>query len=310
MRKKVSTYKSHILDSIAEQLVLVQPNLALHPKVQRSILRRINQGRGQGAGPIYMPWLTVRDKASRGYSTRIKGWKTNRVHHFFNRLERSYFATLEWAPRISDIREHYPLLPLELTMAIADMHGIKHPYDPRTLMPAVMTTDFLVTEWNGSAFVEKARTVTYANNLKNRRTLAEFEIERHYWGWRKTSWGIVTEESIPKTLSENVMFLHSYRALVDRPGLTPAMIELVADALEERLLVSNEPLRHLTAECDALFGLIPGSSLSVAYHMMAMQVWKFDENRVIEPGEKFVLLNAQELCMASKLQGGYERNIA
>lgn len=300
MRKKVSTYRSHILDSIAEQLVLVQPNLALHPKVQRSILRRISQGRGQGKGSAYMPWLTVRDKASRGYSTRIKGWKTDRVHHFFNRLERSYFATLEWSPRISDIREHYPLLPLELTMAIADMHGIKHPNNPRTRMPVVMTTDFLVTEWTGSAFVEKARTVTYADNLKNRRTLAEFEIESLYWTWRKTSWGIVTEEDIPKTLSENAMFLHSYRQLPDRPDLTPTMIDLVADALVLQLVRSHESLRRLTSECDVIFSLAPGSSLCVAYHMMARQVWKFDAGRPIEPGKSLILLNAGELFKASQ----------
>ncbi len=44
-----------------------------------------------------------------------------------------------------DIREQFPLLPIEETIIIAEELGIKHPTDPNTGEPVVMTTDFLVT---------------------------------------------------------------------------------------------------------------------------------------------------------------------
>src|SRR5207248_3008386 len=48
------------------------------PRVQR---RRAREGRGQNEGSRYKPALTVRDVPSRGLSSRLTGWKTNRVHH-------------------------------------------------------------------------------------------------------------------------------------------------------------------------------------------------------------------------------------
>jgi hypothetical protein len=43
-----------------------------------------------------------------------------------------------------DIREQFPLLPVEEIIVIGDELGIKHPTNPKTGEPAEMTTDFLV----------------------------------------------------------------------------------------------------------------------------------------------------------------------
>lgn len=37
------------------------------------------------------------------------------MHHFLSKLETNYFYWLDWSPIVSDIREQYPLLPLEET---------------------------------------------------------------------------------------------------------------------------------------------------------------------------------------------------
>jgi hypothetical protein len=84
---------------------------------QAVIDRRIKEGRGQGTGAEYTPWLYVQDVPSNGLAHRIKGWKTKREHHFFSTLERDYFYVLEWSPFVIDIREQYPLLPLSLDFA-------------------------------------------------------------------------------------------------------------------------------------------------------------------------------------------------
>lgn len=56
----------------------------------------ICEGRGQGEGKDYLPWLQVGDFSSQGRSHRISGIKTNRIHHFFSDLEQQYYYILMW----------------------------------------------------------------------------------------------------------------------------------------------------------------------------------------------------------------------
>src|SRR5689334_20740718 len=107
------------------------------------ISKWIAEGRGTGRGKNYKPWLTIHDVASRGARTRDKGLKTGRLHHLLSFLELYYFLILEWCPSVVDIREQYPLLPLEETLYIAKELGIKHPAPYG--QPIVLTIDFMVT---------------------------------------------------------------------------------------------------------------------------------------------------------------------
>lgn len=110
-----------------------------------NIEQRIKAGRGQGRGREYKPWLDVHDVPSLGKSTRVRGWTTGRVHHLLSLGEERYFYLLDWSEIVVDIREQYPLLPLDETLAIARRLGFVHPRHPRTKEPIVMTTDFLLT---------------------------------------------------------------------------------------------------------------------------------------------------------------------
>ena len=74
-------------------------------------------------------------------------------------MERNYFYLTEYPDFVVDIREQFPLLPLEETIVIADELGIKHPTDSKTHEPIVMTTDFLLTVDKGEGLVELARTI-------------------------------------------------------------------------------------------------------------------------------------------------------
>lgn len=107
--------------------------------------RKFKEGRGQGVGIEYKPWITIQDVPSLGRATRLKGFKVPRQFEFLSDLERNYFYLSEYSDSVVDIREQYPLLPIEETIVIADELGIKHPADPKTGEPIVMTTDFLVT---------------------------------------------------------------------------------------------------------------------------------------------------------------------
>lgn len=158
-----------------------------------SMSRKITEGRGQGYGSKYKPWLYVHEVPSKGQVSRIKGWKTERPHHLMSQLEKNYFYLLEWDDNVVDIREQYPLLPVRETMSIASQLGFKHPVKLKT--PFVMTTDFLVTYRAGIGNTLEAIAVKPSNQLDNRRTLQKLEIERQYWLKRNIPWKVVTENN-------------------------------------------------------------------------------------------------------------------
>ena len=104
---------------------------------------------------------------------------------------------------------------MEETIVIADELGIKHPTDPKTNEPIVMTTDFLLTLDKGQGVFEVARTIKMKDELLKERVLEKFEIEREYWQRRDIDWCIVTEEEIPKTMARNISYIHDYYDIRD-----------------------------------------------------------------------------------------------
>ena len=99
-----------------------------------SIQRKIKEGRGQGHFSEYKPWLTVHDVPSIGIVTRILGWKSGRLHHYLSEhFELAHHYQMEWSEQVIDIREQFPLLPLDKTLYIAQKLGIKHPTDPKRI---------------------------------------------------------------------------------------------------------------------------------------------------------------------------------
>lgn len=257
---------------------------------QAVIDRRIKEGRGQGTGAEYTPWLYVQDVPSNGLAHRIKGWKTKREHHFFSTLERDYFYVLEWSPSVTDIREQYPLLSLSETLVIAQDCGFKHPTDPKTKEPVVMTTDFVITISGSAGGTECARTIKPSKQLQSKRTLEKLEIERRYWQKRDTSWGIVTEREIPKTLASNVALLHGYLEIADRLSLTKQEVCTIADVLTQKIAAGNISLRDVAADCDSQLGFEPGTGLTVAYHLLARKEWQIDMHVPIVPRKRLALL--------------------
>ena len=259
---------------------------------QTVINRRIEEGRGRGSGCKYQPWLRVQDVASGGLATRIKGWKTNRVHHFLSNLELNYFYILEWSVVVCDIREQYPLLPLSETIAIAQQCGIRHPIDPQTQQPVVMTTDFLISRSLSIKTTQIARTIKPTCHLHSQRVLEKLEIERRYWHTRDIDWGIVTEHEIPFIVAKNVEWLHPFHSTEDLSPHTKPEIERIARALNRMMTSFIEPLADMAAVCDDQLGKPPGTSLSVARYLIANRQWLVDMNQPIQPSEPLVLLAA------------------
>lgn len=255
---------------------------------QKAIDRMLKQGRGRGTLQEHKPWLTVRVVPSLGKSPRDKGWKTGRTHHFLSILELLYYLILEWSQMVTDIREQYPLLPIDDTIAIADSLGVKHPTHPKTKRLVVMTTDFYISLENEGGSFEHTRTIKYAKDLDDRRTIEKLEIERRFWEARGIDWRIVTEHEIPIVLAKNVDFLHDRRY---PPSRISAMdICPIAERLTSMVVEMDLPLCELTTMCDKKLGLRGGTSLGVVYYLLATRQWHIDMNVPLDPDQRLVVL--------------------
>ncbi|WP_371149053.1 TnsA endonuclease N-terminal domain-containing protein [Aneurinibacillus sp. REN35] len=246
--------------------------------------------RGQGIGVEYLPWIKIQDVPSKGRPTRLKGIKIPRQFEFLSDLERNYFYLLEYSELIVDIREQYPLLPLEETLLIAEELGIKHPQNPQTKEPIVMTTDFLVTVSENSKRKEYARTVKSKEELMDERVLEKFEIEGVFWERKGVDWGIVTEEEIHKTMALNIDSIWEYKELHDLEGFDLITSEQFDDLIINyisRMLAEDLPVRALSHEFERDFDLSPGTGISIFRYLVINRIIevnlleKLDMNQII-----------------------------
>lgn len=179
------------------------------PQISR---QRVRQGRGQGSGSGYTPWLFVHDVASRGLSSRVKMF--GRVAHFLSGLERQAAYDFLWNPAVVDIREQQNL-PLDDTIRIAAEMGVEHPAHRGNLVE--VTTDLVVdVESADGRTIEFARSVkpaghlevgaaTDAGKLKSiRRTLEKLEIERRFYHERGVHWAVLTDRDLSDVRRSNI----------------------------------------------------------------------------------------------------------
>lgn len=217
-------------------------------KTQADVDRYIAKGYGAGERESYIPWLKVRDIASRGRSREVKSSKTNRVHHLQSDLEYWYWLALEFSEQVVDIREQYPLFASPESMAIANSLGIEYPKYPSTNVLFVLTTDVLVTVKRPDGTIGlAARTLKYQDELEDpktrRRTLEKFELEKAIWRSKGvTDWAVVTDQIIGKTLATNLQWLRK-AAHPQRHLLQPAL----RNAYKEYLKYYCNPDRTLAS---------------------------------------------------------------
>ena len=127
------------------------------------------RGYGQGTGREYKPWLDKEKVWVLRPVTSLKGWTTGRVHYLVGELAHPYFYLVEWSESVLDIREQYPLLPLEETLAIAKGLGIRHPVHGQTRKPIVLVTDFLLMVQQEGKSVQQARALASVASLEDQR---------------------------------------------------------------------------------------------------------------------------------------------
>jgi hypothetical protein len=235
---------------------------------QNKFCQYLKDGRGQGEGSAYMPWIRVQDFSSQGIVSRIAGQKTKRVHHFLSRNELSYFYLLEWSDQVLDIREQFPLDSIDIAAGIARDAGIRYPSDNISGFPYILTCDFMITTRDGM----KARTIKNASDLENRRTLEKLEIERRYWNHIGIDWRLVTENELPMQKVRNIEWLYTSTILpayLDNSKLREATLLRIKD---------GQPILSIIELIDSAYDFPKGSGLSIIKNMIWRKQIQVDMN--------------------------------
>lgn len=241
-------------------------------KSNLNYVKIIKEKRGIGVGKKYITGIKIQDFPSVGRVTRANGKKTKRQQNFLSDLERDYSKYLNFADNVVDVREQFPLLPLEETLIIAKELGLEHPKSPKTKEPIVMTTDFLITcKDENSEVVEIARTLKYKKDLLDKRVLEKFEIERQYFVKRGIDWGIVTEEEINKSVSNFIADLYTYQNLSEIESFQQIEAEIIEDM---KLSFINQcasyegTLNSLCYNFDKTMNISIGSGIAMFKHLL------------------------------------------
>ncbi len=270
--------------------------MAKRKRIQ-NIEKMIKEGYGKGMGSDYKPWIRIQDVPSLGRVTRVKGMKTGRQHELLSDMERNYFYILEYCDDVVDIREQYPLLPIEETISIANELGIEHPKNPETNENIVMTTDFLITISNSEVTKEVARTIKSKDDLLNRRILEKFEIERVFWERRGINWAIVTEEEIDKTIAHNISFVQGYKDITNVDSFKQIEISEIKDLIYEflkRIVDDERSMRDICSEFDSDMNLEKGSGVSIFKYSIINKIIKINILEKININKKIKILCMQK----------------
>ena len=248
------------------------------PKQRKTDKYRLLEGRGCGRGLNYKPWIKVHEFSNLGCSSRLKGIKVERGYQLMSKGELEYFVLLEWSDKVLDIREQYPLLPVEQTNLIAKKLGIRHPKNNVTGEEYVMSTDFVITIKDGNMVKDIARTYKPSEFLKSERVIEKFMIEEEYWRIKGIDWGIVTEEQIPKTLAKNLIFLRNTYYWDKEINLSNDVIKRLKTKYISRLLDCGTNLVEVANQFDIENHWQTGESLKLLGHLIIKKEIETDLN--------------------------------
>jgi hypothetical protein len=216
--------------------------------------RALKNNYGLGAADAYMPWLRVQDVNSAGNSGKIDGIKSNRVHHTLSEQESCFFYLAEFCDPVIDIREQFPLLPLDLSVRLAKTLDVDHPINPMTKEKCfnVMTTDFLLTLTDGTKTWYEAVSVKPADDLKDKRTAEKLDIERVWWQLQGIAFHIFSMTEQTQIQSRNIQWFTSpYRQgsnfQNDTIEKAKSIVKLGTNLIED---LCNDFIRELNVEHD------------------------------------------------------------
>ena len=237
----------------------------------------IREGRGQGIGADYKPWINIQDFPSTGMVSRVSGTTTGRIHHLMSNLELSLFYLLDWSDDVKDIREQYPLVDINQAIDIAEKADIRYPYDPKSGFPYVLTSDFCIETKQDTMVIS----VKSSSELGKPRVREKLEIERRYWTMRGVQWNIMTEKEINRTKSSNIEWLSQAKDLAVF-GLPETTQYACLEYFLESYHAANFTLAVLFKAVEIAFGLVAGMGLNIYKHLAYWKRIAFNADKKVD----------------------------
>ncbi len=250
--------------------------------------RSLRNKYGLEEGTSYKPWIRVQDIPSQGTSSKIWGLKTQREHHLLSHNESVFFYLCEHSDRVIDIREQFPLLPLDHTLRIASSLNIKHPLVVSTKNPNVMTTDFLLTCQRDGQLSYEAICVKPAEELANKRTAEKIDIERVFWELLGVRFRIFVLTKQLKAQAANIKWATwpLRHGNYEDEFLDEAVL-LIGTGLQMRTTLCERIVRHLGVELD--------DAINVMRALIGSKRVQLDSSRDWLEAEAFNILAIQTL---------------
>ena len=240
---------------------------------ENKLRRFLEEGRGQGIGKDYKPWLTIQDFPSMGRVSRIYSNKTQRIHQFFSDNETRMFYLLNWEDAVIDIREHYPLL--DIGQVIEDKRGLN-------------LDKFYI-----------ARSVKSSVELEKKHIIEKFELERRYWESKGIDWGIVTQKDIPVLKAKNIEWVYSALEDSEERGIDNNTKVDLSQELSHILMDSSDTVRRITSNLDDEFQLEKGTGLYLFKYLIATKKIKVDMEKKID-----INVSADKIIEDIEFEGG------
>lgn len=232
---------------------------------------------GLGEGKNYLPWLRVQDVKSRGTRSQIWGRKTNREHHTLSSIESEFFYLAEFCDSVVDIREQFPLFPLNVSQKIASIIDVEHPKLPSSDTPNIITTDFVLTRIVDGDVIYEAVSVKPEDDSDKLRVLEKIDIERVWWELLGVKFHYFIGNDITRVQSRNI----SWATAPYRSTSAPFSQTLIVKALDMvsfgKLFISelcNDFIRILDIE--------PSEALNLLRFMIAEKYVVVDMTHLLE----------------------------
>lgn len=231
-------------------------------------LRFLKEGRGQGAGPSYRPWIRIDDLSSIGRVHRTACALTGfRTHHFLSDNEWYAFLNYWWDEDVEDIREQYPLLPLALTVGIAKTLGVDHPQNVRPRFYIPQTSDFFLVRKAGG----EVMAVKEDEELASPRTAEKLAIANEFWKQRGIPTRLALASNLKTRRSANLQWIYQARRRPnDRPYCTGEC--RLHDYLVNLAIAGPLSSRELASRSDVALALRSGTSLAAIRRLLSERV--------------------------------------
>jgi hypothetical protein len=173
--------------------------------------RALKNGYGVGEGKNYSPWFRIQDKKSKpndkSGKRRINGLTTGRQHHTMSLLEAQFFYLVDFSESVIDIREQFPLIPLNVSQNIASSYDIPYPLNSTSNQPDLITTTFLLTRTIDDNISYEAVTVLPSLNKLTNVVSEKLDLERLWWSLLDVKFSCFTGNERTRCQAKNIAWI-------------------------------------------------------------------------------------------------------